>query len=73
MMSDREVVTLAELRQLLAAESAPKKVTIADDLVSDYALAALVPLRGLTRSDKLRVIRRMQRMLGSQAGARRSK
>ena len=65
--------SLDELKRLLEEEARPKRAGIPDDQVSDFAVSALAVMRGLARSDKLRVLRRMQRMLGSQAGRRRNK
>lgn len=71
-MSDRQTISVDDLRSLLEEETKPRRAGIPDDQVSDYAVSALAVMRGLARSDKLRVLRRMQRMLGSQAGRRRT-
>lgn len=73
MMSDKPTITVDELKILLAEEGKPRRSGIADDQISDYAVSALAVMRGLARADKLRVLRRMQRMLGSQAGRRKAK
>jgi hypothetical protein len=64
-MAERPTVTIEELRLIQEQEKKKKPAGMADDQVSDYAVAALAAMRGLTRSDKLKVLRRMQRMLGA--------
>ena len=71
-MTDKPTVTADDLRALLLAEQKPTRKAADDDVVSEYAIAALATLRGLNRGDKLRVIRRMSRMLGSEARRRRT-
>lgn len=66
MNQEKPVLTIDDFKSLMG-----KKDGIPDDQVSDYAVAALGVMRGLSRGDKLKVLRRMQRMLGSQAGRRR--
>lgn len=60
-MADRPTVTVADLARLNADASRPEPLLA--DGVQDYALAALVVLRGLSRADKLKVIRRMRRLM----------
>lgn len=58
----RPAVSLAELTKLQDQLSKPDPLTY--DEVHDFALAALVVLRGLPRKDKLKVIARMRRLMG---------
>ena len=59
---DRPTITISDLARLQEQENRPAK--LATDEVHDYAIAALVVLRGMTRGDKLRVIRRMRTVIG---------
>jgi hypothetical protein len=61
-MADKPTITIADLTRLREQDSRPAPLT--RDEVEDYSTAALVVLRGLSRADKLRVIRRMRRVLG---------
>jgi hypothetical protein len=58
----RATVSLADLTRLSEQENRPGPLTA--DEVDDFASAALIVLRGMTRREKLRVIRRMRRLLG---------
>jgi len=60
-MADKATVTLADLQRLGEQEAKPTPLT--DNDVSDYASAVLIVLRGLPRGEKLKVMRRAQRML----------
>lgn len=61
-MAERATITIGDLARLQEQESRPTRLT--DEEVEDYAIAALVVLRGMRRADKLRVLRRMRRLLG---------
>jgi hypothetical protein len=58
---DRGTVTADELRAILAQDA--KRQGVEEDRLQEYAVAALATLRGLSRTDKLKVIRRMAKML----------
>ena len=58
-MNDRPTISITELKNL--QEQATRQ-TLSQEEVKDFATAALVVLRGMSRGDKLRVIRRMRRM-----------
>jgi len=60
-MTDKPTVTLEDLKAIVAADS--KRAGLDEDRLQEYAVAALSTLRGLTRTDKLKVIRRMTKML----------
>ena len=63
MATDRPTVNAAELLRLqVEAGGARSKAT--DEDVHDIAVAAMVVLRGLTRPDKFKVLRRMRRLMG---------
>lgn len=57
-MEKRATVNLADLARL--QEQVNRPAGLSRDEVQDYATASLVVMRGLTRGDKLRVIRRMR-------------
>jgi hypothetical protein len=59
---ERPTINISELSRLQEQMDRPQALT--QDHVQDYATASLVVLRGLTRSDKLRVLRRMRKLLG---------
>lgn len=59
---NRQVVSIADLTRLQEQDNRPAAATVEE--VQDYAIAALVVLRGLTRADKLKIIRRMRRLVG---------
>lgn len=61
-MTDRPTINISELTRLQEQIDRPTPLT--KDHVQDYATAALVVLRGLSRSDKLRVLRHMRKLLG---------
>ncbi len=61
-MSDRPTVTISDLNRLREQDARPATLSVEE--VEDYAIAALVVLRGMRRGDKLRVLRRMRRVLG---------
>jgi hypothetical protein len=61
-MGERASVNISELTKL--QEQANRPTPLTPDEVNDYAIAALVVLRGCTRRDKLRVVARMRRLLG---------
>lgn len=61
-MDKRTTVNAAELLRLQQQENRPTPLTT--DEVNDYAVAALMVLRGLTRGEKLRVVRRITKILG---------
>lgn len=61
--ADRQVVTVEELRGLLEQDQKARPGLDEDRLV-EYAVAALSTLRGLSRNDKMKVVRRMTKMLG---------
>ena len=60
-MTDRPTVSLADIQRLSEQDSKPNPLN--DNEVSDFASAVLIVLRGLPRGEKLKVIRRAQRML----------
>lgn len=60
-MGERATVTIADLNRLQEQEN--RATPLGKDEVQDYALAALVVLRGLSRGDKLKVIRRMRTLM----------
>ena len=60
-MPDKPTITFADLQKLQEQESKPTPLN--DNEVSDYASAVLIVLRGLPRGEKLKVMRRAQRML----------
>lgn len=60
-MTDKPTVSLDDLKAIVAAEG--KRTGVDEDRLQEYAVAALSTLRGLTRTDKLKVIRRMRKML----------
>ncbi len=62
MGADKPTVTMADLIRLNAQSAAIDPLT--KEGVSDFAVAGLVVLRGLSRADKLKVLRRMRGMLG---------
>ena len=62
MPPERAVVTISDLNRLRDQDARPGPLTREE--VEDYAIAALVVLRGMRRGDKLRVIRRMRSILG---------
>ena len=62
MPAERAVVTISDLNRLRDQDARPGPLTREE--VEDYAIAALVVLRGMRRGDKLRVIRRMRSILG---------
>lgn len=62
MSLDRPTITIADLDRLREQEARPAKLEY--DEVHDYAIAALLVLRGMSRGEKLRVIRRMRGILG---------
>ena len=62
MTNDRQTVTLDELRKLVEADEKPRR-GLDEDRLQEYSVAALATLRGLSRTDKLKVIRRMTKML----------
>jgi hypothetical protein len=59
--SDRPSVSVSELGKLMEQVNKPTALTA--DEVQDYANAGLLVLRGLTRAQKLRVLKRMLKML----------
>lgn len=59
---DKPTVTVADLLKLQDQANRPAALTT--DEVQDFATAALVVLRGVSRRDKLRVITKMRRLLG---------
>ncbi len=61
-MSDRPTISIGDLTRLRDQDAKPAKLT--PDEVHDYAVAASVVLRGMTRGDKLRVLARMRKLLG---------
>jgi len=62
--ADRQTVTLDELRQIVDDANKPaKRAGLDEDVLMEYAVAALATLRGLSRTDKLKVIRRMTKAL----------
>lgn len=61
-MADRPTVPITDLIRLQADANAPAPLT--DEEVHDLAIAAMVVLRGLRRSDKFKVLRRMRRIMG---------
>jgi hypothetical protein len=61
-MMERKAISISELKQLQEQENKP--TALAPEEVRDYAVAALVVLRGMTRGDKLRVLRQMRKLLG---------
>lgn len=63
MASDRETIRISDLTRLREQESRPSAIT--PEEVEDYAIAALVVLRGMRRGDKLKVLRRALRVLGA--------
>ncbi len=62
MATDKPTVSMADLMRL--SEQADQSPPLKLEGVHDYAVASMVVLRGLSRSDKLRVIRRMRRLMG---------
>lgn len=54
-------ITLSDLTRLQEQENKPTPLTA--DEVDDYATACLVVVRGLTRADKAKVLRRMTQQL----------
>ena len=62
-MTDKPTISAEEYRALLAGEGANRRAGVDEDRLQEYAVAALGSLRGLIRTDKLKVIRRMTRML----------
>lgn len=62
MNDQRRAISISELKALQAQENKPAALT--QEEVRDYAIASLVVLRGLTRGDKLRVLRTMRKLLG---------
>lgn len=63
MADDRPTITLADLPRL-RAEAGQQRPAANDDDVQDIATAAMLVLRGLTRADKFKVLRRMRRLMG---------
>lgn len=61
-MGERASVNISELTRLQEQANRPTPLTA--DEVNDYAIASLVVLRGCSRGDKLKVVRRMRRLLG---------
>jgi len=61
-MSERPTITASELLKLQDQANRPSPLTREE--VEDYALAALLVLRGMRRGDKLRVVTKMRRLLG---------
>lgn len=62
MSADRPTINISELTRLQEQNDRP--APLSKDHVQDYATAALVVLRGLSRADKLRVLRHMRRLMG---------
>lgn len=60
-MDKRPTVSLSDLQKLQEQESKPQPLT--PDEVRDYAVASLVVVRGLSRGDQLKVLRKMRRLL----------
>lgn len=61
-MADRPSISISELRGL--QEQLDRPGPIPADHVVDYAAAVITILRGLSRGDKLRVLRRAIKLLG---------
>ena len=59
---EKPTITIADLTRLREQDNRPTALTIEE--VHDYAIAALVVLRGMRRGDKLRVIARMRKTVG---------
>jgi hypothetical protein len=58
----RPTVTLSDLQRLSEQDARPNKLTA--DEVEDFAVAALIVLRGMRRGDKIRVLAKARRLLG---------
>lgn len=61
-MADRASINIGDLGKLMDQDNKPNPLS--EDEVQDYAVAALLVLRGLPRGQKLRVHRRMRRLIG---------
>ena len=61
MTGDRPSISISELAKLQDQINRP--TPLIQEEVHDYATAALVVLRGLSRTDKLKIIRRMRRQM----------
>lgn len=61
-MTEKQTVTLDELRAIVEKDQKVRPGLDEDRLV-EYAVAALATLRGLSRNDKLKVVRRMTKMM----------
>ena len=60
-MADKPVIQVSDLLRL--QQDSGMADPLADEGVHDYAVAAMVVLRGLRRADKLKVLRRMRRIM----------
>jgi hypothetical protein len=62
MSGPKATVTIAELKSL--PEWNGRAAPLSVDEINDFAITGLTVLRGLPRTDKLKVLRRMRRILG---------
>lgn len=61
MQDEKPVISVEEFKKFLIQDEKPKALT--EDRLQEYAILSLNGLRGLSRSDKLKVIRRMRRLM----------